>query len=232
MLFKWLKSTLFIIFTLLLLNPAHAVIIDNGHFTTDSQSGLDWLDVTESFQRSYDDVSSQFGAGGDFEGWRYATLNELIILINNATGISIGESQYYQYLEVPEDTIDTLVAYLGSTLDLYWPSVHGDTGSWDSNHGFEEGEGLDETAGMLANINDNNSPMYAHFIDKDYDPNRKDLIFINTESTLTRYNVEYIEVGSFLVRQSQVVPEPSILWLFSFSLVGFILFRRKNRIIA
>ncbi len=77
------------------------LIIDNGHYTTDTVSGLDWLDITESTDTfpntnvgSYDYISSQFGAGGEYEGWRYATIFELLGLINNATGsnISIGDS--------------------------------------------------------------------------------------------------------------------------------------------
>ncbi len=42
---------------------ANASIIDNGDRTTDSVSGLDWLDVTFSMNRSYDEVSAQFGDG-------------------------------------------------------------------------------------------------------------------------------------------------------------------------
>ena len=65
--------TAFIFTFLSTLFQANAAIIDNGSYTTDTESGLDWLDVTLSINRSYSDVSSQFGSGGDFEGWRYAT---------------------------------------------------------------------------------------------------------------------------------------------------------------
>ncbi len=44
-----------------------------GSITIDTDTGLEWLDWTESTNRSYNDVSGQFGAGGDFEGWRHAT---------------------------------------------------------------------------------------------------------------------------------------------------------------
>lgn len=52
-------------------------------FTRDTDQGLDFLDVTFSTGRSYNDVSGQFGIGGDFEGLRYATLDEVIQLANN-----------------------------------------------------------------------------------------------------------------------------------------------------
>ena len=40
--------------------------------------------VTRSICRSYNDVSSQFGFGGDFEGWRYASPEEIYSLSQQA----------------------------------------------------------------------------------------------------------------------------------------------------
>lgn len=54
-----------------------------GSLTRDAAQNLDFLDVTFSTNRSFDDVSSQFGVGGDFEGWRYATEQEVLGLLNN-----------------------------------------------------------------------------------------------------------------------------------------------------
>ena len=62
---------------------------DNTTYTTDTISGLDWLDVTASKHLSYDNVSAQFGAGGTFAGYRYATRSEFNTLVNNYTGSSI-----------------------------------------------------------------------------------------------------------------------------------------------
>ena len=63
--------------------PAPAAIINNGTYTTDTATGLDWLDLTASIGLSYNNVSSQFGAGGAFAGWRYATGAELTTLLLN-----------------------------------------------------------------------------------------------------------------------------------------------------
>lgn len=38
--------------------------------TRDTLANLDWLDLSESLGRNFNDVSTQFGIGGDFEGWR------------------------------------------------------------------------------------------------------------------------------------------------------------------
>ena len=52
--------------------------------TLDSATGLEWLDLTFTDGRSYIDVSSNFGPGGDFEGYRYATQSEVEALFINA----------------------------------------------------------------------------------------------------------------------------------------------------
>jgi hypothetical protein len=51
--------------------------------TRDTDQSLDWLDVPISAGRSYDDVSIQFGPGGDFEGFRYALKSEVAALYNS-----------------------------------------------------------------------------------------------------------------------------------------------------
>jgi hypothetical protein len=55
-----------------------------GSITLDTNTGFEWLDVTISADRSFDDVSGQFGAGGDFDGFRHATRGEIAALFENA----------------------------------------------------------------------------------------------------------------------------------------------------
>ena len=54
---------------------ANATIIDNGAFTTDDDSGLDWLDMAVTFGQSYDHTASRISVGGSLEDWRFATLD-------------------------------------------------------------------------------------------------------------------------------------------------------------
>ncbi len=51
--------------------------------TIDNEAGLEWLDWSYTQNRSFLDVSSQFGVGGEFEGFRYANKNELTTLYSN-----------------------------------------------------------------------------------------------------------------------------------------------------
>ena len=63
---------------------AGAALIDNGTYTTDTASGLDWLDLTETTGLSFNYVSSQPGANGQFEGWSYAGITRIDQLVQNA----------------------------------------------------------------------------------------------------------------------------------------------------
>jgi probable HAF family extracellular repeat protein len=52
--------------------------------TYDTATGLQWLDLTASFNRSVSDVASQLGVGGDYQGFQYATESEVRTLFSNA----------------------------------------------------------------------------------------------------------------------------------------------------
>jgi len=90
------------------LNVAHAAstnIIDHGDYLTDTLSGLDWLDVTQSVNRSFNDVSAQFGTDGDYEGYRYATGLEYNGLVKNYTDEEIDVNNY-ETIVIAEGKID------------------------------------------------------------------------------------------------------------------------------
>lgn len=70
-----------------LISVSHASLVDHDQYFTDSQSGLDWLDLTETQGMSFNYVSSQLGVGGEFEGWRYATSQDVEILLGNLGGV-------------------------------------------------------------------------------------------------------------------------------------------------
>lgn len=195
-------------------------IVDHGDFLTDTSTQLDWLDVTKSVNMSFAFVNSQFGAGGVFEGWRYATSAEFQRLINDFTRYEMPNGSISFYL----DEIDGLVQMLGSTIDSYWMSEYGVT--LDASFGYPEGGYLDSTAGVLGDapppgvggrlvglLEDNDSGSFADFAQI------KAFQFSTSPS-----------IGSYLVRSASVqgVPEPT-----SFTLIGIGLaamaFRRKCR---
>ncbi len=96
--------------------PSQAVpLVDQGNITYDPNTGLHWLDVNLSANQSYTDVSSQFGVGGDFAGYRYASGNEVNTLFSNAGILTVpcnqcsGDGQFALY--------DSLISMLGVTYD-------------------------------------------------------------------------------------------------------------------
>ncbi len=109
---KKIICLLFFLFT----SSVHAAIVDNGNYTTDTATGLDWLDVTLSQGRSYDDVASQFGTSGDFEGWGFATSAQFVTLLVNATGLSTAEiANPVGYLLSNSHITHDIVTLLGDT---------------------------------------------------------------------------------------------------------------------
>jgi len=90
-----------------LCDPSHAALIDNQTFTTDTVTGLDWLDLTETMGMSYDGVVSQLlGAGQRLEGWRYASRDEVKIFWQDAgglgpfTGAAKGATNWVRHLQI------------------------------------------------------------------------------------------------------------------------------------
>lgn len=48
----------------------------DGLLTFDPSTHLSWLDLTQTFGRSYSQTASELGPGGDFAGFRFATVEE------------------------------------------------------------------------------------------------------------------------------------------------------------
>jgi len=68
--------------------PAHAAFVStdwnasgDGLITRDTTTSLDWLDLTATAGLSYNFVASQFGVGGAYESWRYASDTEATSLL-------------------------------------------------------------------------------------------------------------------------------------------------------
>jgi len=125
-------------------------IIDNSSYTTDTVSGLEWLDLTTSSDQSMDYVTGQFGVGGEYEGWRHATVEEVIGFINNAGGDSLNTYDSPQYPSVINDSVlDDLVQLLGSNYVLTLMSEQGLT--FEEAVAYVDQAGLDSTGGFLDN---------------------------------------------------------------------------------
>ena len=100
---------------------ANATIIDLGNITRDTNTRLDWLDVTETLNMSYDDVIVQMGIGNKYERWRYATAAELDQLIINfgysaaSTGCQYGVIHCDLNISDEPQIIEKIILTLGDT---------------------------------------------------------------------------------------------------------------------
>ena len=190
--------------TAITFTSAHAALINQGSTTRDTDTNLEWLDLTETAGLSYNDVIG--GSGGHIAaGFRYATTAEVGVLFTNAGIGNIVGNNFPADLEEAE----ALVGLLGPT-------------TTNSSRGLSEfvaGEALFTdpiTAVSLSIVSF--SPGSTGFAD--------------ASGSGIDLDVRNAETGSFLVRAASTssVPEPGTLALFG---GGFLLLgaaaRRKAR---
>ena len=99
--------------------PSYATLIDNGLTTLDDATNLEWLDLTESTNRSFNDVSGEFGVGGDFAGFRHATTADITTLWTSQ-GFPPGFTQ----LPAPASFANFLTLF-GATSGGAFPDIEG-----------------------------------------------------------------------------------------------------------
>ena len=161
--------------------------------TRDTATGLEWLDLTLSTNRSYNDVSSQLGVGGDYAGFRYATAAELTTLFYTSAGITPG------YQSPREIEVEQLQDLLGRTLvQNFGHSIERSSGVFDCNctNGFRVSVIRTERGTGGNNFSRADVGNGGFGLDE-----------------------AYTSVGSFLVRS---VPEPSsLVLLLSWTLFGY-----------
>lgn len=176
-----------------------ANLIDHVEYTTDTDGGLDWLDVTASAGMSYNYVKSQFVSTGYFAGWRYADEMEVYNLLYGHTGEGKIDEMW---ISNGNKSVDDLVSKLGFFVD----DEHVNHEVWGMHYG---NGAIGEAYVPVAWI---------------YDME----INMGSGGLIDRWEVERImvsdlgkieHIGSFLVRAS-AVPEPATLSLLSLGLLG------------
>jgi hypothetical protein len=190
---------------LLAMSPAHATIVDNGTYTTDTITGLDWLDLTATAGQSYNSVIGSPPPGG----WAYATLSQVSSLFDDAGGVGPYNFSGGNGLAVVEGPATSLLR-----------SLMGDLGPF----------GLPGAGGITADVD--TSPggpgPFPHFLAfyLDFPPTTNYLLApFGSEAD----DSSTASVGSFLIRETAAVPEPGSLVLLGSALAMAGLRRRRGK---
>jgi hypothetical protein len=202
--------------------------LDHGTYSSDSNSGLDWLDVTQTSGITFSAMND--GAGGWLNnGWRYATGSEVSDLFTTYVG-SGPESWFHG--SAYQNAL-TLVRQLG--VSTSFNNSEGVTALYGASAPtqiaidarFNDGNlndlvGIGELIARISDVPDSaNSPLQIQssrwVVYNDFWP--------ESSAPLTD------GFGSFLVSATTAVPEPSTwaMMILGFAGVGFMAYRRNAK---
>jgi hypothetical protein len=211
MLFKFIIGAAFTCLTYVSFNvSAGTVSVDwktagDNLITHDDVSGLQWLDLTETYGLTYDYVSGQLGAGGEFEGFRYATDAEVQNLWSNfGIDLSAGAPTSTSSLD---SNVETAAGFLGNTWNMYaW---------WDYPFG---------ASGITASVSG-----AGHTAMGAYQTDWGTTVYETVGAIIVGDALPNIQpYGSYLVLASPV-PIPAAVWLFASGLLGLVSVARRKK---
>jgi len=177
--------------------------------TRDTGSGLDWLDLTETNNMSYDTVQGQLGVGGAFEGFRYATNAEVISMWANF-GIDLSFPAGEPAVSGIDTRIETVASILGNNVGAV------------GQLGYLGTFGITSDSYTYVGA----SPNYIDRLGA-YIASNKSYFWLETYSAIER-DRNSLDTASYLV-QTSVVPIPATVWLFGSGLIGLVSFAKPRK---
>ena len=215
-------------FTLAFASVSNALIIDKGDWTTETTSGLDWLDLTFTDDMSVDEALSTFAN----DGWQLATEEQFHFMFDQFVGPS-GDNAIHGYTGTYAELSpgQERISSYGDNIyhNNLFQSLFGYTFIEDNNSqrdryaslGLYLREGFTDkvTFGGLYSVEYFDDLQGIDFLESFYDYN-------TVSASLQDFDDSHIFEGVFLVRAS--VPEPSIFALMGAGLAGLGFARRRR----
>lgn len=217
-----IKSTLLSLVAVVFSANVNAAVISvdwqttgDNLITTDTVSGLDWLDLSATVSLPYDYVLSEQVAGGEFSGWRYATTDEVTTMLLSNFGIDLYDGNTTTG-PLPAGLAQA-TSYLGDTTSVWGTSYTGLTGITSQDRLPSDGHLV---VGADYNFD---IQMFFRRIDSD----------LNT--SFQGDGRVSASVGHWLVATTpwepevSAVPVPAAVWLFGSGLLGLIGVARRKK---
>lgn len=189
---------------------SQAAFLDFGHYSTDTASGLDWLDLTQTTGMSVNQVNIETMAGGTLNGWRYATgdeFDQLLINLGYAPSSCANGTQFCSFSTSYRELNAPLIVQIGDTSGLNAPLDP-----------IELFQGW--SRGLLADEAGSADARWMAVIDWDG---------LNTHHLSQGVSAADVNTGSYLVRATSPVPIPASIWLFLTGISGLLLRGHINR---
>ncbi len=194
--------------------------------TDGNTNGLSWLNLNQTRGRSYADISSKFGAGQEFDGYRYATGLEVAELVGHWVGYAGPYTNGTTFQS--EGNFDDLISFLGDT------SGHRDFsfGNYSPDPLVSQHWALGITADFEISLDFNN--LYLAIL---YDRSEIDTgdDYLDTREGSLQNFLSLPWIGSYLVKSPSLstVPLPTALPLYGagVAVIGFMCWRRKRHLV-
>ncbi len=193
---------------------------DDELLIRDTTTNLEWLNLTQTQNIPVDDVLNQLNSGGSFEGFRYATNDEVVNLFNTYFGIDLvwyaRSTEYpHEHAGYLDPGIRLASETLGDGISLGTDSFSGPNANYHLL-GFTSELMLDGREFILGGATRWSDTDYYGPIDFQIRPDY--------------YPINFRWVGSYLVQDVASVPEPSTIIMLGSGLAILVGIRRKKKI--
>jgi len=198
---------------------ANATLVDHGSYSSCDATGLDWMELEPTLGLHFTYVDTQFGPSGLFDGWRYATQDELETMI---TGMG-GTPPYNGWSEVNNGVAIPIINQIGYEISIYDYRIGTyvtEMWAWGSLGTISPDSPSGEDWRLNAIMHDSDHGGLDRHLTGDY--------IVSYAGSDSPYGSSPPDRGSFLVRDT-VVPIPGAVWLLGSGLIGIVGIRRKYK---